>query len=50
MFNDESVPTEPESVPSTEPTPQMDQEPVPEPHQPEQPVEVAEESSQAQAT
>ena len=47
MFDDESAPAIPESVPSTEPTPQMDQEPVPEP---EQPVEVAEEKSQAQAS
>lgn len=55
MFNDdEAAPTVPESVtesiPSTEPTPQMAQEPVPEPEQPEQPVEVAEEKSQAQAS
>src|SRR5215469_10172272 len=61
MFNDESTPTVPESVPSTEPaaqtepTAQMDQEPVsaseqsPAESQPEQPVEVAEEKSQAQA-
>ena len=50
MFNDESATTATESVPSTEPAPQMDQEPVPEPQQPEQPVEVAEEKSQDQAT
>jgi hypothetical protein len=50
MFNDESAPTIPESVPSTESTPQKDQEPVPEPGQPEQPFEGAEEKSQAQAT
>ena len=58
MFNDDDAPTVPESVtesmPSTEPIPQMSQEPVPEPEQPEQPVEVAEvkpeEKSQAQAS
>ena len=50
MFDDESAPTVPASVPSTEPTPHTDQEPVPEPEQPEQPVEVAEEKSQDQAT
>jgi hypothetical protein len=55
MFNDESAATMPESVPSTEPTPPLDQEPVPEPEPleqpvPEQPAEVAEESSQEQAT
>ena len=48
MSNDESTPTVPESEPSAEPTQQMHQEPVPEPEQPEQPVEVAEEKSQDQ--
>jgi hypothetical protein len=52
MFNDESDPTVPESVPSTEPEPipQAAQQPVPEPEQqPEQPVEIAEDKSEGQA-
>jgi len=55
MFNDASAATIPESVPSAEPTPPLDREPVPEPEPleqpvPEQPAEVTEENSQEQAT
>jgi len=50
MFNDEPAPTVPESVPSTEPTPQVALAPITEPEPPEQPVEVTEEKDQDQAT
>ena len=51
MFNDESTPTVPESVPSAEPepTPQAALASVPEPEQPEQPAEPTEEKSKGEA-